>query len=286
MKPAIVLCLVFIATRVFAAADQLETTLNHQYKDRIYTFRQPMTAPVQQYDAQGNSPTASALGPWTVYGRMQIRKIKVERTGVIIEGQRIGTKFGSASAVVPVKLKDQVTLQISVNGTLQSAGQFNSILEHIFAFTKEDFLASLPEFWRAYAQVYLKSYSDDGEMIEFKTPGEVRQEYRKEPLEEAPPGVETLKPRRGITPPQPKNTPDPQRTKAATEQELFGILLLTTTVDETGRITGVRLVRPLGLGLEESSADTVRTWLFKPGTKDGKPVKIKMDMDIEFHQYH
>src|SRR5215470_11728602 len=163
-----ILSLVIAAAKFLPAANSLEDVLNRQYKDRTYTLRQPMTAPTQQYDSQGNSPTASALGPWTIYARVLIKKIKLEPTRVIVEGQRIGMESDPrVGALVPVKLKNKVDLEISLDHPLESAEQFHAILGHIFAFSKRDFVASLPDFWRSYIQRYVKSYSGDGTIIEF-----------------------------------------------------------------------------------------------------------------------
>src|SRR5215471_13293989 len=86
--------LLTLASHSALAGDtQLEDALNQQYKGRIYTLRQPMTASTQQYDSLGNSPTASALGPWTIYARVQLRKITLESTRLTVEGQRVGMKF-------------------------------------------------------------------------------------------------------------------------------------------------------------------------------------------------
>ncbi|HKE31954.1 MAG TPA: hypothetical protein VKD65_09530, partial [Candidatus Angelobacter sp.] len=73
-----ILSLVIAAAKFLPAANSLEDVLNQQYKNHTYTLRQSMTAPTQQYDSLGNSPTASALGPWTIYARVQIKKIKLE----------------------------------------------------------------------------------------------------------------------------------------------------------------------------------------------------------------
>src|SRR5215469_5199336 len=101
-----------------------------------------MTAPTQQYDAQGNSPTASALGPWTVYGRVQITKIMVEPNRLVVEGQRIGIKFNDkGKALVPSKLDEKLKLEIPLGQPLASADQTHDLFSHIFAFTKDDFLA-------------------------------------------------------------------------------------------------------------------------------------------------
>jgi len=279
-----ILSLVIAAAKFLPAANSLEDVLNQQYKNHTYTLRQSMTAPTQQYDSLGNSPTASALGPWTIYARVQIKKIKLEPARVIVEGQRVGMKFDPNQGVLAeTKLKETVKLKISLNEPLESADQFHTILGHIFAFSREDFLASLPEFWRSCVKGYLKSYSNDGSTMRFDV-SEATLKVRQGTSEKAAAGLESSDGHR-VTAPQPKKISDPSYTKAAKSQDLEGTVVLALTVDETGKTADIRLVRPLGLGLDESAAETVKTWLFRPATKDGQSVKIEMSVEVDFRQY-
>jgi outer membrane biosynthesis protein TonB len=46
------------------------------------------------------------------------------------------------------------------------------------------------------------------------------------------------------------------------------------------------VVQPLGLGLDESALCTVRGWKFKPATRDGKPVPVRLLMEVSFKFYN
>jgi len=37
----------------------------------------------------------------------------------------------------------------------------------------------------------------------------------------------------------------------------------------------VKVVKPVGLGLDENTADTVRTWKFHPAIREGVPVNVR-----------
>jgi len=39
------------------------------------------------------------------------------------------------------------------------------------------------------------------------------------------------------------------------------------------------------MGLDQSALETVRTWRFEPGTKDGQPVPVWMYIEVNFRLY-
>ena len=48
--------------------------------------------------------------------------------------------------------------------------------------------------------------------------------------------------------------------------------------DGTARI--VRIVRPLGFGLDENVVFALSQWTFRPGTKSGEPVDIALNIEV------
>jgi TonB family protein len=77
--------------------------------------------------------------------------------------------------------------------------------------------------------------------------------------------------------------PQPEFTDAARKLKYQGVLGFNVIVDRTGRISRVQLVRALGLGLEESAAETIRTWRFDPGKRNGEPVDVAIYIEVTFH---
>lgn len=53
-------------------------------------------------------------------------------------------------------------------------------------------------------------------------------------------------------------------------------------VGADGKPSHVRVVRPVGMGLDEKAVDAVRQYRFKPAMKDGKPVQVDLYVDVNF----
>jgi TonB family protein len=98
-------------------------------------------------------------------------------------------------------------------------------------------------------------------------------------------GGGVFRPGRGVTPPRPIYSPDPEFSEEARKAKYQGTCTLMIVVDTDGKPTNIRVVNSLGMGLDEKALETVRTWRFEPGQKDGHPVKVEMAVEVDFHLY-
>lgn len=105
------------------------------------------------------------------------------------------------------------------------------------------------------------------------------------PGEEAGMGGGVFRPGRGVTPPRPIYSPDPEFSEEARKAKYQGTCTLMIVVDTDGKPTNLRVVNSLGMGLDEKALETVKTWRFEPGKKDGHPVKVEMAVEVDFHLY-
>jgi periplasmic protein TonB len=95
-------------------------------------------------------------------------------------------------------------------------------------------------------------------------------------------GVGVYRPGGAVSNPIPISRPEPQYSEEARKAKWGGTVLLSLVVDETGHTTDIHVIKPLGLGLDEKAIEAVSKWLFKPGMKDGKPVKVYAQIEVTF----
>jgi protein TonB len=86
----------------------------------------------------------------------------------------------------------------------------------------------------------------------------------------------------GVTAPQLIYRVEPEYTEEARKAKYQGTVVLYAVVDPDGLVRQVRVVRSLGLGLDEKALEAVRQWKFKPGTKDGRPVPVVASIEVTF----
>jgi protein TonB len=98
-------------------------------------------------------------------------------------------------------------------------------------------------------------------------------------------GGGVYRPGRGVTPPRPIYSPDPEFSEEARKAKYQGTCTLMIVVSADGKPTNIRVVNSLGMGLDEKAIETVRTWRFEPGLKDGHPVNVEMAVEVDFHLY-
>ena len=87
----------------------------------------------------------------------------------------------------------------------------------------------------------------------------------------------------GVTPPKPRQTPDPEYSKQARKDKFQGQCVLGVIIGPDGRTYNIKVTRPLGEGLDEKAIEAVQKWRFEPARKDGKPVAVAITIQVEFH---
>jgi protein TonB len=90
--------------------------------------------------------------------------------------------------------------------------------------------------------------------------------------------------RDGVTLPVPVRQVKPAYTAAAMEAGIEGKVVLDVVVLDDGKVGDVKISESLDMeyGLDAQAVEATKQWLFKPGTKDGKPVAVRVTMEMRF----
>src|SRR5580658_4671410 len=88
----------------------------------------------------------------------------------------------------------------------------------------------------------------------------------------------------GVSPPGLLHKLEPQYSQEAAKAELVGKVLLQVVVGSDGKPRDLKVIRSLGLGLDENAIAGVGAWEFVPGNKDGQPVNVRVRIEVSFAQ--
>ena len=86
----------------------------------------------------------------------------------------------------------------------------------------------------------------------------------------------------GVTAPTLLSKIEPEYSEEARKAKHQGTVTLYIQVDPSGRAINMKVMHSLGLGLDEKAMEAVKKWRFKPGTKDGKPVTVEAQIEVNF----
>ena len=76
---------------------------------------------------------------------------------------------------------------------------------------------------------------------------------------------------------------EPEFSEEARRAKHQGSVLLSVEVDANGRVSNIRVVKSLGLGLDEKAIEAVSRWRFRPAQRNGRPVTVPATIDVNFH---
>jgi TonB family protein len=291
------------------AADELEQYLRDKYDDKTFVLREFYPGERLKYDSAGMSTGSAVPGDWTVNGFVHVTslslsgqrlKIKTDRLLLLNSGQIFGFATIQQSGS---KKKEKATrasgLQIEVefDPTGITAEKADSALSKIFLTAQDRIAYLVPDYWKpcvlaASTGVGRKEYIACGFLPEFAAiPGVISNsddhaesvhsydgEVKASDLGVVPMGT-------GVTPPRCLSCVDPDYSTEARELGYRGAVGLLFVVDKTGQVRNIRVLRPLGLGLERKAVESLRKWQFSPAEKDGQPVAVELRTQMNFHLY-
>jgi TonB family protein len=295
----------FFATAT-ATDRSLENQLASQYGDKVLALRHSFKSDSQEYEADGAPAKAGEEGSWTLYGRILVKKITVGVDRLRVEGKRALYSFDKSGN--PVQFPDDrknpaknLKITVRLKQPLSSADEAAAILGRVFALTPEEIVNSAPAYWQSYLAAQMAATQDSKKGA--TQSGDVAQTQPSGWTGEAPKegqriihlpkgafgkddtvdGEKVFQLGQGVTWPKSLYNPEPEFTDAARAAAFQGKVGMTLVVDSTGRVKNVRLIHPLGMGLDENAVNTVSTWRFTPATRDGKPVAVALYVEVDFH---
>lgn len=278
-----VITLLFILIGAAAAkADDAEQQFRSDYQDKVLTFRHFYKGDRLIFQSDGTLVGPGEIGPWTTSGQISVKSIKLRGRDLEIRARRVFLVFDSKdgqprdllSLLAESKAMDRKALrrslsapnvEIDINFPTENPGpnDVSTAMDAVFVSPYESIRDFVPDYWRDYLD---------------RPPGP--------PLDEiqSPDGVYRVKPG-DVCVPHATYRPSPEFSEEARRAKYQGTLTLSVVVDPSGDVRDLKVVKPLGMGLDDMAAASVSTWKFKPGFKDGEPVPVQIEVEVGYSLY-
>lgn len=217
-----------------------------------------------KFDANGSLIGVSGPYPFTLSG-VEINSVKLSDKGLKLKGHRVGLVFDHDA--IQRKSLESVALEIDP----PAGGDYSSALQRIFTDDLAEFVPSLPSYWREYG---IKHFLHGADAASGKDVGKVLSGEPK-----------VVRVGGSVVPPKVLFAADPQFTALARSERIGGKVLVYVQVDREGKPNHVRILKPVGFGLDEMAAKSVSEYKFKPAEENGVPVAVELNVEVKFEIY-
>jgi TonB family protein len=246
-----------------------------------------------KFDAQGKLLSGGQTGPWTLCRDIQIEHVKLKKGKLRVEGRRAFLFYDQEQKqfrdVYEAHLQACPQQKVGITIELPPGADdtnIQSAMNLLFYSSPQEALATTPDAWKPFMQA---EYNRHGQSATSSGPlagdasSAVDVKTSSTPSEDEDGKIQGIGP--GVAAPVALHTPDPSYTDPARCSKLQGTVVLTVIIGRDGLVRRAVVVRALGLGLDENAIVTVLGWKFKPATKDGKPVPVKVNVEVSYNLY-
>jgi TonB family protein len=86
-----------------------------------------------------------------------------------------------------------------------------------------------------------------------------------------------------VTRPKLVHSVEPAFSTKSNEAFVEGTVTVSAVVTTHGVLTGMQVLKGLNAAQDRSALDALKEWRFEPGTKGGKPVNVRVKIQVDFH---
>jgi len=263
---------------------EVEKQLKSDYVGKTLTLRHFYHGGYLKFHSDGTLQGDALLGPWTLDGQIAVEQIHFKPGMLEIDGRRVTIVFDSKQKPVDQIAalsqysgkqrkelekgfrQQRVRVEIELPATA-SPDEVGLAIHKVFLMVGESMIDIAPPLWRSYFAGLEGKQADPPEPAGERI-------YR---VVSAKPG--------GITPPHAIHSPDPEYTDEARKAKYQGTAFFWLVIMPNGETKDIRVVRPLGFGLDEKALSAISTWTFEPAMKDGQPVAVMVNVEVSFRLY-
>jgi TonB family protein len=287
-----VLCLTHAVVPVkIHASNAVEKQLRDQYRGRTLIIRNFYAGTRSQYDSTGSLTNGATQGDWTVDGFLRVSDVRVSANGLRLRGTRQLAVVSDKRGFEPVS-GERREIDVRLDSGEITLERANTALSRVFLTATDHLEELVPNYWkpcfqRNRNQPPVCHFSPELLAVPGVSPSATGAGSPSEGGEaDIDSSVLKYKPGKGVKAPRAIAPHDPEFSEAARSLGLQGTVVLGLVVDASGNPTKIRVINPLGCGLDEQAVRSVAAWHFSPGEKDGQPVSVEIAVEVDFRLWN
>ena len=185
---------------------------------------------------------------------VDIGHVELSSQSLVLTGRRIAVVYADRQPTQR-DLKEKISIEIAA----PSSGDYTAALAAVFSPGLGGLAPAAPDFWQNFLLQAPDAAAGSAPRKGEGTPsaGPVRRVGG------------------GVTPPRVVYAREPEYTEQARALKVNGNSLIALNVSPEGKPVNLRIVRPLGCGLDEQAIKAVLAYRFKPATENGSPITVR-----------
>ncbi len=246
----------------------VETQLRPLLQNKIIGLLVPYTADDLKFDANSQLVGTSDIGPWTLFGSIQISDVSVKDNTFQIDGERVILVLAHGKTTLMPMLSGR---KIHVAIALTPPVDVNSVrgaLGDIFSSTSVD--EHFASYWKPTVDNLMELDKPCKSVLKASPDGVVGTLASSSSAYGCTKGSIVSKPK-GITTPQPG---------AGSKKPMDGSASLRLIIDEHGYPAIIYAKNSSNSNYGVAAIEAVSQWRYNPAMKDGKPVSYMLDVDL------
>lgn len=290
----------------------LEASLKSQLEGKIVFLRGFPRGEHLRYDSKGGLLGKEEKGVWTLDGRMEINRIRIGKHECTLEGNRLATSFDykKRTSVYSRIYSTEIEIQLADSNPDDA---LKEALGRVLLRPGEKLEEQAASYWRHFLE---NPFAEDSPTGRDPSGASIRQLDQPKPgwKNSAPMGVRVQRPAAGeahepdyyledgtpvfratgqdtpmfyarsakISAPKVTYSPDPEYPEAMRKHRVRGTSVFWAIIGTDGKVKELQVIRPLGMGFDEAGAEAILKWKFDPAKLEGKPVPVRINIEINF----
>jgi TonB family protein len=291
------LCLTFLTTNAWAQTDDFKSYLRDHYESKTFIIRDFPSGNHLSYDSSGLPISHASVGDWSETGFVIGYDARIHHNHLVLKAQRMAAvSINKTFQLRPVqhphpdgRQGDPVFVEIDIQlGGIASPRALDALLSKVFLSTQDSLVDLVPEYWKPCMSSGLAGKNANclfsPEIL--KIPGVIPVEGpapKEIPVVSSSPGI--FRVGSDVSPPVQLYAPEPAFSEAARALKFQGTATLAVFINKDGSPSHIRILQPLGAGLDAKAVQAVQNWKFKPAERNGEPVAVAIAVEINFHLY-